>query len=150
MPTFTYITYIEAAPERVWHALTDAELTADYWGHSNVSDWRPGSWWEHQRSDSARTPDVVGTVVESTSPTRLVLTWTAADGPALPDGPSRVAFDIRPHGGIVRLTVTHENLADEAEHDAAAAGWPAVLSNLKTFLETGSPLPQDPWLVPWP
>ncbi|MGH3856219.1 MAG: SRPBCC domain-containing protein, partial [Pseudonocardiaceae bacterium] len=63
----------------------------------------------------------------------------------LADGPSRVTFDIEPHGEIVRLTVTHENLADEAERDALTAGWPAVLSNLKSFLETGHPLPQAPW-----
>ncbi|MGH3621506.1 MAG: hypothetical protein ACRDQ5_06915 [Sciscionella sp.] len=56
-------------------------------------------------------------------------------------------FDIAPHGEIVRLTVTHENLADDTERDVAAAGWAAVLFNLKSLLETGSPLPQEPWLV---
>src|SRR5262249_52225020 len=44
-PTFVYVTYIHSSPEKVWEALTDADLTADYWGHSNVSDWRPGSRW---------------------------------------------------------------------------------------------------------
>jgi hypothetical protein len=58
------------------------------------------------------------------------------------------ATDIEPHGEIVRLTVTEENFADEAERDEAAAGWAAVLSNLKSLLETGNPLPQEPWLVP--
>ncbi len=61
------------------------------------------------------------------------------------DDPSRVTFDIEPHGDIVRLTVTHENLADAAEYDAASAGWPAVLANLKSLLETGHVLPQAPW-----
>jgi hypothetical protein len=55
---------------------------------------------------------------------------------------------LEPHGGIVRLTVTHEDLTDEAERDEAAAGWAAVLSNLKSFLETGRPLPEVPWEVP--
>ncbi len=146
-PTFVYVTYIESTPEKVWHALTDADLTAEYWGHSNVSDWQVGSAWEHQRTDGTHTADVVGTVVESVAPTRLVTTW-AAPGEERAEGPSRVTFDIQPHGGIVRLTVTHENLADEAERDAAAAGWAAVLSNLKSLLETGSPLSQEPWLVP--
>lgn len=41
-PTFVYVTYIESTPENVWHALTDADLTGDYWGHRNVSDWQPG------------------------------------------------------------------------------------------------------------
>ena len=42
-PSFVYVTYIESSPERLWTALTDADLTARYWGHSNVSDWQVGS-----------------------------------------------------------------------------------------------------------
>lgn len=61
---------------------------------------------------------------------------------------SRVTFDIRPHPDIVRLTVTHEDLNDEGELAVVALGWPAVLSNLKSLLETGRTLPQGPWLVP--
>jgi uncharacterized protein YndB with AHSA1/START domain/DNA-binding transcriptional ArsR family regulator len=143
-PTFVYTTYIESTPERVWDALTDADLTAEYWGHSNVSDWRAGSRWEHRRTDGTGIADVVGEVVESVPPKRLVTTWAAPEAAAA-DGPSRVTFDLEPHGEIVRLTVTHEHLADEAERDAAAAGWAAVLSNLKSFLETGHALPQAPW-----
>jgi uncharacterized protein YndB with AHSA1/START domain/DNA-binding transcriptional ArsR family regulator len=143
-PTFVYVTYIASTPERVWQALTDADLTAAYWGHSNVSDWHVGSAWEHQRTDGTRIADVTGTVVESVPPTRLVTTWAApADGG--PADPSRVSFDIEPYGGIVRLTVTHEDLAGEADRQAAAAGWPAVLSNLKSLIETGHPLPEAPW-----
>ena len=44
-PTFVYVTFIESTPEIVWHALTDPELTAEYWGHTNVSDWKIGSPW---------------------------------------------------------------------------------------------------------
>ncbi|MBO3675847.1 metalloregulator ArsR/SmtB family transcription factor [Streptomyces sp. NEAU-YJ-81] len=146
-PAFVYVIYIESTPEKVWHALTDADLTAEYWGHRNVSDWQVGSPWEHQRTDGSGTADVVGTVVESAPPTRLVTTWAAPDADAAAE-PSRVTFDIQPHGDIVRLTVTHENLADEAERTAAAGGWAAVLSNLKSLIETGSPLPQQPWLIP--
>jgi uncharacterized protein YndB with AHSA1/START domain len=156
-PTFVYITYIEATPEQVWYARTNAEVSAVWWAHSNVSDWQTGSRWEHRRADDTRTVDVAGTVVEIAAPTRLVLTWAAPGeerlwGPAVysssrVDGPSRVTFDIESCGEIVRLTVTHENLGDERERDAAAWGWAAVLSNLKSLLETGSPLPQEPWLV---
>ena len=144
-PAFVYVTYIESTPERVWQALTDAELTAAYWGHANVSDWRVGSPWEHRRTDGSGVADVVGTVEVSEPPTRLVTTW--AD-PADPDGPaSRVTFAVQPYGEIVRLTVTHEDLA---EHDeaAAAAGWAAVLANLKSRLETGRPLARAPWEMP--
>ncbi|HEY9525065.1 MAG TPA: SRPBCC domain-containing protein, partial [Thermopolyspora sp.] len=52
---FVYVIYIEATPERVWQALTDVELTAQYWGHNNVSEWTAGSRWEHQRTDGTHT-----------------------------------------------------------------------------------------------
>ena len=143
-PKFVYVTYIESTPEQVWHALTDPAATAEYWGHSNVSDWRAGSAWEHRRTDGSGIADVVGEVVESAPPTRLVTTW-AEPGDESGERTSRVSFDIVPHGDIVRLTVTHEDLTDEAERDEAAGGWAAVLSNLKSFLETGHALPQAPW-----
>jgi uncharacterized protein YndB with AHSA1/START domain/DNA-binding transcriptional ArsR family regulator len=135
-PTFVYVTYIESTPEKVWHALTDADLTAEYWGHSNVSDWQVGSPWEHRRTDGSGVVDVVGTVLESVVPKRLVMTF----GP-----PSQVAFDIEPYGEIVRLTVTHENLGSQSDYEAVSIGWPAVLANLKSLLETGHVLPQSPW-----
>jgi uncharacterized protein YndB with AHSA1/START domain/DNA-binding transcriptional ArsR family regulator len=143
-PTFVYVIYIHSTPEQVWEALTDPDLTAEYWGHSNVSDWAVGSVWEHRRTDGSGIADVVGTVVESVPPARLVTTWAAPDQER-PQDPSRVTFAIEPHGDIVRLTVTHEDLADEAEREGAAAGWAAVLSNLKSLIETGHALPQAPW-----
>ncbi|MFB6958747.1 ArsR/SmtB family transcription factor [Streptomyces sp. NPDC056309] len=147
-PSYVYVIYIESTPETVWDALTDADLTAVYWGHRNVSDWRPGSRWEHVRTDGSGVADVVGAVVEADRPTRLVTTWAAPEDAERPDRHSRVTFDIRPHGDIVRLTVTHEDLNDEDELADVSGGWPAVLSNLKSLVETGSPLPQEPWLVP--
>ncbi len=144
---FEYVTYIEATPEKVWHALTDADLSAEYWGHNNVSDWQVGSRWEHQRTDGTQTADIVGTVLESVPPVRLAATWSAPDETRA-DGPTRVSFDIEPDSGIVRLTVSHENLADEAERDVSAAGWSAVVSNLKSLIETGHALPQAPWEMP--
>ncbi|MFF5992086.1 SRPBCC family protein [Prauserella flavalba] len=65
-----------------------------------------------------------------------------------PNGAVRITFDIQPYGGIVRLTVTEENFLDQAERDESAEGWAAVQSNLKSLLETGSPLSQEPWLQP--
>lgn len=142
--TFVYVTYIQSTPERVWHALTDADLTAEYWGHSNVSDWQVGSPWEHRRVDGSDIADVVGRVLESTPPTRLVMTFDAPG--AQPDGgPSTVTFLIEPYQDIIRLTVTHENLADQDALHAVSAGWPAVMANLKSLLETGHTLPQAPW-----
>jgi uncharacterized protein YndB with AHSA1/START domain/DNA-binding transcriptional ArsR family regulator len=143
-PSFVYVTYIESTPEKVWHALTDADLTAQYWGHANVSDWQAGSTWEHQRVDGSGVADVVGVVEEATPPRRLVMTW------GLPgeENVSRVTFDVQRYQQIVRLTVTHTDLADEQEKRMAAGGWAAVLSNLKSLLETGSPLSLEPWAMP--
>jgi uncharacterized protein YndB with AHSA1/START domain/DNA-binding transcriptional ArsR family regulator len=143
-PSYVYVTYIEASPERVWQALTDAGLTAAYWGHSNVSDWQPGSRWEHRRVDGSGIADVIGTVLESVPPRRLAVTFDAP-GEVPPHGPSRVTFDIEPYHEIVRLTVTHENLPDDDALRAVSAGWPAVCANLKSLLETGHVLPTAPW-----
>jgi len=143
-PAYVYVTYIEATPERVFEALTDADLTATYWGHSNVSDWQPGSGWEHRRVDGSGIADVTGTVLESVPPRRLAVTFDTP-GEHRPEGPSRVTFEIEPFHEIVRLTVTHENLADNDALEAVSAGWPAVFANLKSLLETGSVMPRAPW-----
>ncbi len=143
-PTFVYVTYIESTPDKVWHALTDADLTAAYWGHSNISDWQAGSRWEHVRTDGSGIADVVGTVIEAEPGKRLVLTFDApSDEPA--SDPSVVTFDITPYADIVRLTVTHEKLSGQDAYQAVAHGWPAVCANLKSLLETGHTLPQAPW-----
>jgi uncharacterized protein YndB with AHSA1/START domain len=146
-PTFVYTIYIKSTAERVWQALTDAELTAAYWGHSNVSTWEPGATWEHRRTDGSGVADVVGVVEVSEPPHRLVSTWALPD--ADPDRvPSRVTFTVEEHDDLVRLTVLHEELPDDRERATAAHGWAAVMSNLKSLLETGDPLPQPPWAMP--
>lgn len=145
VPTYVYVTYIRAGAEQVWHALTDADLTARYWGHANVSDWRPGSRWEHRRPDGSGAVDVAGRVLEADPPRRLVITFGAPDGDEPPGGDSVVTFVLEEQGGIVRLTVTHENLADAKALGEISHGWPAVLANLKSLLETGEVLPEAPW-----
>jgi hypothetical protein len=62
--SFVYVVYIASSPEKVWKALLESEFTRQYWGHDNVSDWKPGSCWEHRRTGLARTLDLVGRVVE--------------------------------------------------------------------------------------
>ena len=138
---FVYVTYIAAKPEQIWKALLDAQFTRQYWGHDNVSDWKPGSAWEHRATDDARTLRLIGKVVESASPHRLVLTWAAPDDTANTAKHSRVTFTIEPVEDMTRLTVTHDEL--EADSDmlrSISAGWPRVLSSLKSLLETGRPL----------
>lgn len=141
-PSFVYVTYIQATPEKVWEALTDADMTAEYWGHRNVSDWQPGSRWEHLRTDGSGIADVVGEVIEAVPPRRLIVTFGGADTEG---APSVVRFDIEPHVDIVLLTVTHTDIPDASDYEAAATGWAAVMSNLKSLLETGHVLPQAPW-----
>jgi uncharacterized protein YndB with AHSA1/START domain/DNA-binding transcriptional ArsR family regulator len=143
-PAYVYVTYIESTAERVWEALTDPDLSAAYWGHSNVSDWREGSRWEHVRTDGSGIADVVGTVLEAVPPKRLAFTFDAP-GDLPPGGPSKVTFQIEPYQDIVRLTVTHENLADQDTYSAISQGWPAMCANLKSLLETGHTMPQAPW-----
>ena len=140
--TYVYVTYIQASAEAVWEALTDPDMTSAYWGHRNESDWQPGSTWAHVRNDGSGISDVAGVVVESDPPKRLVTTWAGADGNS-PDV-SRVTMDLRASGAVVKLTVTHEDLIDE-HYRQISGGWPVVLSNLKSYLETGAPLPADLW-----
>jgi len=144
-PHFVYVTYIQSTPEKVWQALTDADLTARYWGHSNVSDWQPGSAWEHVRTDGSGISDAGGKVLSAEPPRRLMVTFEDPTAEVPPNGPSTVTFDIEPWQDIVRLTVTQENLADEDAFRAISHGWPAVMANLKSLLETGHVLPQAPW-----
>ena len=147
VPAFVYVTYIRASSQDVWQALTDADLTARYWGHANVSDWLPGSSWEHRRVDGSGTIDVTGKVLEADPPVRLVITFEDSEDDR-PDGPSVVTFLIEPHDDIVRLTVTHANLPNADMLNGISRGWPAVLSNLKSLLETGDVLPTAPWNMP--
>ena len=138
---FVYVIYISAKAEKVWKALLDGEMTRQYWGRENVSDWKPGSKWQHHRLDEARTVALVGEVVESVPPRRLVLTW-ADPADALDKAKhTRVTFEIEPVEDMVRLTVTHDELEAGSEMlQKITNGWPRVLSSLKSFLETGRPL----------
>ena len=136
--TFVYVTYIRSTPEKVFDAITRPEIARRYWGHENVSDWKPGSGWQHVRADEQRAVKLVGKVVEVAPPTRLVITWadpSQADDPA---GHSRVSFDLAPYEGMVKLTVTHDELeAGSGMATGIQRGWPIVLSSLKSLLETG-------------
>jgi uncharacterized protein YndB with AHSA1/START domain len=150
-PSYVYVTYIATTPEKAWRAVVDPDVTRQYWlggsgpAHVNVSDWKPGSRWEHQRADDTHTVDVVGKVVESKPPRRLVITWARPKEVEDESKHSRVTFDIEPQAdGVVRLTVTHEDLERDLPMLAGiSSGWPIVLSNLKSFLETGRALPRS-------
>jgi uncharacterized protein YndB with AHSA1/START domain len=136
--SFVYVTYILATPEKVFEAITKPEVARRYWGHENVSDWKPGSRWEHVRANDERTVELVGKVVEISRPTRLVITWANASQAGDPASYSRVTFEIEEYEDMTRLTVSHDDLeAGSGMAKGIAKGWPAVLSSMKSFLETG-------------
>lgn len=138
-PSFVYVTYIRATPQKIWQALTDADITARYWGHRNVSDWQPNSRWEHRRNDQSGAADIVGTVIESDPPRRLLVSWAVPGTESDPQQVSRVTYDIVEHkDGVSKLTVTHTELEENSKMlRGISDGWPIVLSSLKSFLETG-------------
>jgi len=136
--SFVYVTYIRSTPEKVFEAITKPEIARRYWGHENVSDWKPGSAWQHVRANEQRTVELVGKVVEVVPPTRLVITWANASQAADPASTSRVTFDVAAYDEMVRLTVTHDELeAGSGMAKCIQQGWPIVLSSLKSLLETG-------------
>jgi len=135
---FVYVTYISSTPEKVFNALTAPDMTRRYWAHLNVSDWKVGSPWTHENAENGKA-DLVGKVIESDPPRRLVISWAF---PADKDNEAkytRVTFLVEPGPAAVRLTVTHEELEPGSDMDKGIRrGWPVVLSNLKTLLETGN------------
>jgi uncharacterized protein YndB with AHSA1/START domain len=136
--TFIYVTFIRTTPERLWSALTSPEFTRKYWyGTHQESDWVAGSPWRLVFADG-RVADT-GEVVEIDPPRRLVLKWRNEFRPELnAEGYSRCTLALEPVDGAVKLTVTHT--MDRAESkliEAVSGGWPQVLSNLKSLLETG-------------
>ena len=106
--SFVYVTYIVSTPQKVFDAIIKPEITMQYWGHENVSEWTPGSRWEHVRSGEERQVDIVGKVVEVSPPNRLVISWAAPSEEEDPDSYSRVTFEIEQTENGVRLSVSHE------------------------------------------
>jgi uncharacterized protein YndB with AHSA1/START domain/DNA-binding transcriptional ArsR family regulator len=158
-PSFVYTTYIKTTPERLWQALTEPAFTERYWGIVFDSEWQPGSamTW-HQRGVTIADPEQ--RVVESEPYRRLSYTWHTFT-PELSDAldftdearerlgaepRSKVTFEIDPLGeDQVKLTVIHDDLEpDGLTRSLISGGWPRVLANLKTYLETGETLPDEP------
>ncbi|HEV7277176.1 MAG TPA: SRPBCC family protein [Devosiaceae bacterium] len=136
--SFVYVTFIASTPEKVFDALIKADLARQYWGHENISDWKPGSRWEHVRANDERTVELVGEVIEIMPPSRLVITWANASQADDPDAYSRVTFTLDDYADMVKLTVEHDDLVVGSGMAAGVSkGWPIVLSSLKSFLETG-------------
>jgi uncharacterized protein YndB with AHSA1/START domain len=140
---FEYVSYISTTPDNVWNALIDPGITPKYWQQVNLSDWTPGSKWEHRSADQERILRLVGKVIEFIPSKKLVLTWALPADEADESKHSRVTFNIEPYREIVFLKVTHDQLEPGSEMlDSITEGWPMVISSLKTLLETGHALPK--------
>jgi uncharacterized protein YndB with AHSA1/START domain len=155
-PTFVYTTYITTTPERLWQALTDPAFTGRYWGATFATDWREGSpmTWD-MLGLRFESPEQV--VLESDPPRRLSYSWhtftpelvgslnlSEEVGARLAaESRSKVTFDIEPLGDVCKLTVVHDGF-DEGSTAATmvSLGWPRILSDLKTLLETGETMPR--------
>ncbi|HWD51535.1 MAG TPA: SRPBCC family protein, partial [Acidimicrobiales bacterium] len=122
----------------LWEAITDPEIRAKYnFGAGVTSDWKPGSRVEMGSLNGTGQLLGEGEVLEVDPPQRLVHTMVALwSDEVKSEGSSRVTWDIEPIGDSCRLTVTHDQLRENA-NDEIYGGWPMILSGLKTWLETG-------------
>jgi len=145
--TFVYVTYIRTTPERLWEALTtDAEFMKQYWfGVYCDSQWRAGAPWKMVHADGTITD--VGEILEAEPPRRLVIRWQNQHRPELQaEGESRCTLELEPSGPAVKLSITHSIEREPSKLiEAVSGGWPKIMSNLKSLLETGSIVLQDPY-----
>jgi uncharacterized protein YndB with AHSA1/START domain len=129
--TFVYVTYIASTREKVWEALTNPDFTRQYWnGRIVESDWRVGSPVVIRHDYDDQLDSLGGTVLAADRPRRL----------AYGTPPNIVTFELTDHEDVVKLTVTHSGL-DQVSVQTLVEGWSFILSNLKTLLESGAPMP---------
>jgi uncharacterized protein YndB with AHSA1/START domain len=143
--TFVYVTYIRTTPDKLWTALTtDAEFMKQYWfGVHCQSKWTAGSSWKMVHDDGQITDS--GEIVEAEPPRRLVIRWQHQSKPELKaEGESLCTMELEPSGTAVKLSITHTIERDSSKLIAAVSGgWPKIISNLKSLLETGSIVLKD-------
>jgi uncharacterized protein YndB with AHSA1/START domain len=136
--SFVYVTFIRTTPEKLWSALTDPDQMKDYWfGMQIHADWKTGAGWQMVFPDG-RVADT-GEILELERPKRIRLKWRNEFRPELKaEGFALCTIEIEPYGDAVRLSIAHTiELADSQFIQAVSGGWPKVLSNLKSLLETG-------------
>ncbi len=145
--TFVYVTYIRTTPEKLWSALTDdVEFMKQYWfGVHCESQWIAGSSWKMLNPDG-RVLDA-GVIVEAVPARRLVIRWQHQNKPELKaEGDSLCTIDLEPSGPAVKLSITHTIEREPSKLiEAVSGGWPKIISNLKSLLETGSTVLNDPY-----
>jgi uncharacterized protein YndB with AHSA1/START domain len=138
-PAIIYTIYIVSTPEKVWQALTSAEFSRKYFfGNAVEVDLRVGGAY------LVRTPDgalhISGEVIECDPPKKLTVTFNV-NWPTLIEklGPTLVTYEIEPVGEVVKLTLlqSHDRPLSDDILAGGRQGWPAILSSLKSVLETG-------------
>jgi uncharacterized protein YndB with AHSA1/START domain len=137
--SFVYVTFIKTEPERLWTALTEPEFTRKYWfGVTHESEWKPGATWKMVFQDG-RVADT-GEIVECDPPRRMVIKWRNEFRLELKEeGYSRCVIEIEKVGEASKLTISHSIPKDNSKFiEAVSGGWPLILSNLKSLLETGA------------
>ena len=135
---FVYVTYIRTTPEQLWAALTKAEFIKQYWFGVNIeTDWKAGSPWKMMYPDGTLTDE--GVVAESDPPRRLALRWRHKWKPELAaEGEAFCVIELEQVDGAVKLSINHSVArADSKLVEAVGGGWPRILANLKSLLETG-------------
>ncbi len=137
--TFVYVTYIRTTQEKLWSALTEEKFMKQYWfGMHCESKWTAGSPWKMVRTDGSVCD--AGEIVESIPPRRLVIRWQHQANPELrAEGDSLCTMELEPSGAAIKLSITHTIEREPSKLiGAVSGGWPMILSNLKSLLETGS------------
>jgi uncharacterized protein YndB with AHSA1/START domain len=138
---FTYVTYIRTTPEKLWSALLSADFARQYWrGAWPEAEWKQGGSWQLMFPDG-RVADA-GEIVAFEPMKRLAIRWRNEFKPEFKaEGWSLCTMEIEPTEGAVKLTVSHEMEREDSKFiDAVSGGWPQILSNLKSLLETGTVL----------
>ncbi len=147
MEGFAYQIVIASTAEKVWESLTGEEFTRKFWfGRSVRSGWKVGDEVTIVTPEGA--VEMRGKVTVAERPTKLSYTWTAPLDPNLARGETLVTFEIQAMGPLVKLTVNQNLDPQTKDFLMAAQGWTFILNGLKTFLETGAPMPALPWKKP--
>lgn len=146
--TFVYVTYIRTTPEKLWSALTDPQFMKQYWfGVHGESGWTAGSPWKLVSGDGHVLDS--GEIVEAHPPRRLVIRWQNMAKPELnSEGASLCTMELEAVRRAVKLSITHSIEREPSKLIAAVSGgWPKVLANLKSLLETGAVALDEPYPV---
>jgi uncharacterized protein YndB with AHSA1/START domain len=139
-PSFVYVTYIAAPRQKVWEALTKADITEQYWfGYRVSADGKAGDRMTAISPAGKKAHD--DPILESDPPRRLSYAWKPLYKDMGGERPSRVTFELEAFKGQTKLTVVHDEFDEGSKiFGMISKGWPAVLSSLKSLLETGKGL----------